>query len=217
MNNIMNRPWLHPEYEYRFVAPNGEDIYTSELPILTDRGVMTDTTTSTDKIGWVDSEWATYNWHRSLQRRPTEKPEGMRIYEGPIPSMAMKPYENSVESYIGVKIITPQKTATARLRCLITPALEILLEDTVATKKLYDPRPTDFVVNVTEGTYHKVGGVDIILPEDPVLEAIKWLPLDHIKIRKVNFINYGVIAITEGLIFQETHIYVFQGSKLVAK
>ena len=211
MDAVMKRIWAQPEYPFRFVLFDGTDIYSKRIPEMTGMGYMWDTKHCVEMDTKVDEKWAAFNWQRSLQAFSTEHEKTVEENQ----SIAKK--TDSVVSYIIAKVITPEKEAEVKIRCLITPELDILVEDTLNPQRPYDPKPENFVVNVTSGTYHKVGGVDIKIDTDPVLSAVRWLPLDHYRITKVTPISYGVIAITEGVVLKETHIYVFQNSKLVKK
>jgi hypothetical protein len=112
-----------------------------------------------------------------------------------------------IKSTIPITIITSQKQVNTDVKCTITKDLEIFISPSLSNQE------QNHTLNVTYDTYHDLNGVPIRV-ETPLLNAIKYIIKENYYITHVAPMSDNLIAITEGLIFKDTHIYRMENGKL---
>jgi hypothetical protein len=107
-------------------------------------------------------------------------------------------------SQITAKVVTQHKVTTIKIPCIVTANLEVFISG--------DHRGFPNL-NVTHGTYYKAQGLDIEVNE-PAIDAIRWALRMEYYVRKASLVGYGTVAVSEGLLFKETHLFKIEGKKL---
>jgi hypothetical protein len=107
-------------------------------------------------------------------------------------------------SQITAKVVTQHKATTIKIPCIVTANLEVFISG--------DHRGFPNL-NVTHGTYYKAQGLDIEVNE-PAIDAIRWALRGEYYVRKASLVGYGTVAVSEGLLLKETHLFKIEGKKL---
>lgn len=108
------------------------------------------------------------------------------------------------ESQIKAKVVTQHQKTSITIDCIVTANLEVFI------RSHQNAFPD---INITYGSYHRCQGLDIEV-NDPVLEAMQWVLRGEYRVRQVNLITHGILAVTEGWILKETHLFKVEQYKL---